>query len=205
MLLTREKILEELVSKYGIKLTVRSFDYYRQEGLIPPIQGRKNRKGLYPDWTTELLKKIKDFQREGSKLSEIQDFCEVFFGKQKIEKEIVELRIKEKYLVAWYNSEIREERIISFLKIENNDFKCDSFITSELYGKAIVFFTAFFSDHIEFYKLIVGLYQLEDIQLVEKKRLTHGEYMAIVRAIVKPITENSRIMGQEDIFVAVFA
>ena len=88
MFLTRDEILDRLKRDFNIKLTVRSFDHYRQIGLIPPIHGRKNRKGLYPDWTPELIKKIKDFQQEGSKLSDIRDFSEVFIAGKKIEKEV---------------------------------------------------------------------------------------------------------------------
>jgi len=74
-MLTKAQILEEL-EKTGIRLgknPSRTFNYYRQIGLLPERCGYANKNtALYPTPTLYILKRIKALQQKGCNLSEIK-------------------------------------------------------------------------------------------------------------------------------------
>lgn len=204
-MITRDEILSKLKQGHNIKMSPRSFDYYRYEGLIPSIQGRKQRKGLYPDYTPELIVEIKARQKDGWKLSEIKDICDAIIKSKAIEEEITELKIKAEFFKVWDNPEVREQKIVSFLGLKDKGQKYDSVFIPFTEEEAIICLGSFYTDYIDFYKINVGLNQPGNEKLLEKKRLKYNEYMAIVRALVAPITKNNSVLDKLDIFLAIFA
>jgi len=204
-LITRSEILNILERDFKIKITPRTFDFYKSEGLIPQIQARKNRKGLYPEKTPEIIVKIKEMQEEGLRLSEIKDFANFYVEKTKLYAQIDDYLAKEEFYKGWNNPKAREQRIISFLKLKRKGKKYDSGMIFIPDGKAIIFLAEFYTNHINFFRILVGLYQPGNEELLEQKKLKYDEYKSIVRALIKPITENGRVMDREDIFLAIFA
>ena len=204
-MLSREQIFEILKYEYQVEITNRTFDYYRFEGLIPQIQGRKKGLGLYPDYTPELIFKIKSLQKEGFKLSEIKEFATWHIDMVRIDQEIDDYKTKNDFYQGWQIQQMREQRILSFLKIKRKQAKIDSATMLFSEREAFVYLAVFNPNDIKFYKILVSLYQPGNEKLIEKKKLNLSEYMAIVRALIKPVTENNHVLNKEDIFLAIFA
>ena len=90
-MLTRDEIFDILKREHEIEISVRTFDYYRDKGLISPIQGRRNRKGLYPSNTPDEIASIKSYQNDGMSHLTIKKLMSAIREKKFYESQIAEI------------------------------------------------------------------------------------------------------------------
>jgi len=168
-MLTKKQILDQL-SKEGIALgrsnPRRTFDFYRQIGLIPKdaivkIKEKGKFKTLYPNWTPQLIKNIKKCQQEGEKLSEIK---KAFRQSQQLLQNWAKVcKVKIGYMGMQRHSTLGKNLIIWFysdrIEIYETDRVFDDVKKCKILGKQ--------SLSLEEYKELVGK---EAVRIASEKR-----------------------------------
>lgn len=203
-MLTRDEIFDILKRKHKIDITVRTFDYYRDKGLIPPIQGRRNRKGLYPNNTPDVVASIKRHQSEGMSLSKIKKLKSTMHEKRLIEDNISENRTKLSYIKGWSDPKERKRRLIDFLNLEDLGQRYDVGMIGKSDDCTFTFIAVFFDEFIDFYKIQINYKKPGENKILDEKRLTPDGYEWIARSITHSKLGIGKLIDKNDIFINLF-
>ena len=203
-MLTRDEILNILKRDKKIDITVRTFDFYRDKGLIPPIEGRRNRKGLYPNNTPDMIASIKKYQNDGMTLSNIKKLMNAKREKEFYESQLSELESKKRYLKGWDDPTKREQRLIAFLNLEDIGQKYDVGLIGGHEGRTFSFISVIYDEFIDFYKIQIDLEEPRKEKILGKKRLTPDGYKMIARLMVDSQLRLGKLLDKDDIFIYLF-
>jgi DNA-binding transcriptional MerR regulator len=203
-MLTRDEILQILKEKHQIEITVRTFDYYRDEKIIPPIQARRQRQGLYPDNTPELIATIKKYQDQGMLLSDAKQLVYALEEKRQAEQEKIELQRKKKFRDEWRDPKARLNRLVSFLELKDEGQKYDVGMMGAIGETPETYLAAFYEKHIDFYRIQVDYHLTDNWKILDKKRFTPDGYEWILRSLLRTSIKEGRVLDKDDIFVSIF-
>jgi DNA-binding transcriptional MerR regulator len=203
-MLTRDEILNILKEKHQIEITVRTFDYYRDENIIPPIQARRQRKGLYPDNTPELIANIKKYQNQGMALSDAKQLVYALEQKKQAKQQLIKVQRKKEFLEAWQDPKIRLNRLISFLELKDEGQKYDVGMMGATGETPETYLAAFYEKHIDFYRIQVDYHRTDNWKILDKKRFTPDGLEWILRSLVRTSIKEGRFLDKDDIFVRIF-
>lgn len=188
-MLTRDQIIKQFEkSKY--KISGITFDYYRRLNLIPSPEGRKDRKGLYPDYTIRIIRDIKELQEQGFSLDKIKELT------KETANYIVNAR-KERYnQVGQYLGLKNEGQTYSVSHLKDNSIGLDGVVTAVYPDKITWFNVSHPHPTIKFNR---------ELKVIEQKTLTMEEYGEFISFLaVKVAKEEHRGMEDKDIFKALF-
>ena len=189
-MLTKDQIVSQL-KKEGVKLgrsnPSRTFDLYRQLGLIPRddvVKTNINGKFtvLYPDHTVSLIKNVKKYLADGRRLSEIAE------GLQESRSTLKEwarvLGGDPRQVTNIRRHIIREEKMHYFVSV-------------------------FYSDRIDWLKVnkMVDPYHIDkDMQVLDTKTLSWEQYGEFVGKLAARLArEKHSIIRDKDILLAIFS
>lgn len=206
-MLTRDEILQILKDKYQVKITVRTFDFYRDKGIIPPIQGRKQRKGLYPKNTPELIASIKKFQKQGMSLQDAKnstDLMEAMEEKRKLLKEKEEDQRNFEFRKAWGNDETRLNRLLSFLGLKDEGQKYDVGMMGAIGKTPETYLAVFYEKRFDFYRIQIDYERSDNWKVIDKKSFTLDRYEWILWKSLKESIRNRKFPHKDNIFIRIF-
>lgn len=202
---TCEEILKELEDKYKMSISVRTFNFYRDNGFIPPVQARRKKKGLYLDYTAEKIAFVRNQKAEGMSLT---DASKLFDAQRQIvvaKKERLAAKQKIDFLDKWEDSEIRKQRLCKFLKLDPQTNKVDVGMVGTLPDhKPESYLAVFDTDYIDFYRIQIDYSRSDNWHVLDKKRLSNDGYDLIVRMISDNCRKHGRLIDKDDIFLQIF-
>ena len=202
---TRDEILKELESNFDYKITKRTFDFYRDNKIIYPIQGRKNRQGLYPDDTVELIAFVQEQKENGMSLIDARKLYDTLRQKQVAETERLAAQRKLEFVDDWKDPDVRKQRLCNFLKLDSEALKIDvGMIGTPPDGKPESYLAAFENNYIDFYRVQVDYDRSDNWKLLDKKRLTNDGYDLVVRMLSIDYRQRGRVIDKDDIFLQIF-
>jgi DNA-binding transcriptional MerR regulator len=203
--LTCDEILDILRRDHKIEITVRTFNYYKDNGLIPPVQGRRNRKGLYPDSTPALIASIKNYQKDGMRLSDIKKLMRAIREKKLIEKQRSEDEKNYRYFKSWSDPKETKRRLITFLNLEDRGQKYDVGMIGGLKsGIIFAFISVFYDEFIDFYQIQIDFEKPGEKKILNKKRLTPDRYRLIALSMLDSNLRLGKLIDKDDIFIHLF-
>ena len=203
-MLTRDEILDILKRDHKIDISVRTFDYYRDKGLIPPIEARQNRKGLYSNNTPDVIASIKRYQSDGMTLSNIKKLMGAIREKKFYESQRSELESNMRYLEGWDDPTERKRRLIAFLNLEDLGQKYDVGLIGGNKGLIFSFISVIYNEFIDFYKIQIDLKEPGKEKILDKKRLTPDGYKMIARLMIDSQLRLGKLLDKDDIFIYLF-
>jgi DNA-binding transcriptional MerR regulator len=197
-----EEILEILNRDHGIELSVPMFNHLRDNKFFS-VRARSDRKGLYHDDTVDLIVFIKKLQKDGMKLDNIKKIITAQAEKKEIQEKIAQLESAHNYLEGWYVPSERCRRLVSFLGLEEAEYKFDVGLIGSHEGKSITFLSVFYNDKVDLYKFQIDV-ETNQIEIAEKKSLTLDGLEIIVRQLIRPNLEIGQILDKDDILLSIF-
>jgi DNA-binding transcriptional MerR regulator len=89
--LTHDELVERVRGR-GISLTIPTFDYYRNIGVLPRPVRRRYRgatRPVYPEWMVEAVEHLKQLQWDGKSLEECKPLMREFVKNESMQTESV--------------------------------------------------------------------------------------------------------------------
>lgn len=186
-MLTKKQILEQL-KRENVDLGSnpgRTFVYYQEMGLLPKSENflpTNKTVALFPNWTPNLIKNIKAYQREGKKLFEIKKDLEESGRTIKEWAEVLKLDSKE---IRNITRHIIQEEGMHYL------------------------ISVFFPDKIQWFKVDKfsdPFHIAKDIQILDTKTLSFEEYGELAKKLaIEFAKKKHKILRDRDIELAIFS